>query len=1397
MSNLTLTNGKTTSNGGAIFDWTHDPYYYYYNGGAIHNRGNLTIINCNFTSNTAFNNGAGGAIYNDANLNVTGSSFINNGANKGGAIYNCANANVTFSRLSGNSAYQGNSIYNWIGTTDAQLNWWGSNAGPSGTVGTVNTGAWLILKITADTTIEYGETSDITVSMLNDSNGIYHNPSNGCLYNIPVALTGTKGTLSPSSAKTVNGIVQSVFTATSGGDAVINAIVDGQAVSIGIAVNPTYSTLTSVNNFKGQNVTLIVQVVDSDHNSVNEGQVTFKVNGTIVRTVNVTSGQGKLNWTIPLNWNAGTYNITANYSATNYASSNSSAMLTVDKTPTILTLNNVSSFHNQYVNIIANLTDYYGNALGGRTVNFTINGDPTTYTATTLANGLATINYQIIQDTNSYSISSSFSGDSNHLSSTSNIGNLNVSKTPTNTTVNSLNNFSGQNVTLAAQVLDYYNQPVPNGQVRFTIGNATPVTVNVVSGIATTIWTIPYSWTAGNYNIVAEYLGTNNLTVSNAVGTLTADKIPTNLTLSNVSNFWHQYVDIVATLTDYYGAPLAGKNITITLNGDSVTYNLTTNSSGSATLNYQINQDSGNYSVSGLFNGDSNYLPTSNLANLNVIKTPTSISIDTVNNFSGQTVTLIAHIVDYYNQTVKSGQVRFTVGNTTPVTVNVVSGLATLNGTIPLSWAVGNYNITAEYLGTSNLTVSNATGTLNVDRTPVNVTVEAGNNFYHQYVDIIANITDYYGNPLVNKLVTFQIDGDSSNYTANTDSNGLAALQYQIVQNVGNYNIKAMFGGDVDYLNSTNNGTLAVTKTPAQLTMNNITSFPGQSVNLTASVFDYYNSTLDDGLVTFKVNGTIAGTTNVSSGVAILSNWQISSSWDAGNYEITAEYTENNDYLSNSTNSTLIANLIPTSITIDPLTGYKSANVTLSAKIVNLVNYISLQGKSIDFYVNGTKVGSGLVNEDGIATYNYHILENIGTYDITAIFSEDSQFTASNNTNTLTVDPTLTNVTMNPISGYRGDNIPLNAKLWDLIFDIPVNGRTIDFFINGTNVGSNTTDINGIATFSYTIVENIGDYVLSTVFNGDEQFGASNGTTILSVNATPTTIVIENVTTNKGQNVVLNATLWDTYRNQTIAGQNITFKVNGAVIGSVITDTNGTAILNYTVDLIGGKYPIETEFAGDTQYANSSAIGTLKVLSANLYIQVKTSKNNPKLGKKFTLTYKLGNKGPDSANNVIVTIFMPKGFQITGITGDGNWTYNQYNNTITWTLKTVEVGDPYLYITGKNTNTGNHIFASSISSETYNSNTEGVTSIKIVTPTNKNNHHTNTVTVKAATQINTANATTGNATDNQNTTNTTSDSNSTTAEKTPVNWLSYWWILILLILVAGGYWYLLANNKGE
>ena len=147
-----------------------------------------------------------------------------------------------------------------------------------------------------------------------------------------------------------------------------------------------------------------------------------------------------------------------------------------------------------------------------------------------------------------------------------------------------------------------------------------------------------------------------------------------------------------------------------------------------------------------------------------------------------------------------------------------------------------------------------------------------------------------------------------------------------------------------------------------------------------------------------------------------------------------------------------------------------------------------------------------------------------------------------------------------------------------------------------------------------------------------------------------------------------------------------------------------------------------------------------KIPSAYLYLLITSSNNNPKVNEPFTITYKLGNNGPDSASNVTMTIPLPLDFILTNITGDGNWTINKTTNIITWTLTNVTVGDPYLYITGNINKNGVYVFGSNITSETYNLNTQGVTPITItstnpVNPTRPTTPNTKTTLNADTTKI--------------------------------------------------------------
>ena len=88
----------------------------------------------------------------------------------------------------------------------------------------------------------------------------------------------------------------------------------------------------------------------------------------------------------------------------------------------------------------------------------------------------------------------------------------------------------------------------------------------------------------------------------------------------------------------------------------------------------------------------------------------TTVKVDPVSNFPGQTVSIKAHVYDENGDPVNGGIVTFTVfGNT--YTASVTAGIATLTLTIPFGTAPGSYNILTIYDGTgTDYTNSNTTG---------------------------------------------------------------------------------------------------------------------------------------------------------------------------------------------------------------------------------------------------------------------------------------------------------------------------------------------------------------------------------------------------------------------------------------------------------------------------------------------------------------------------------------------------------------------------------------------------------------------------------------------------------------------------------------------------------------
>ena len=602
-----------------------------------------------------------------------------------------------------------------------------------------------------------------------------------------------------------------------------------------------------MHDFAGQTVTLTAHVNDYYNNLVNTGKVNFNVNGVDAGNAPVVNGVATLTWTVPSGWNVGSYIITADFNGTgtNYLNSTNTGTLTVDQTPTTVTVTPTHNFAGQTVILAANVKDYYNQPLNGGKVNFIVNGvDAGT---ATVSGGVATLTWTVPSGWNvgPYSVTANFNGTSTNYVNSTNSGTLTVDQTPTNVTVTSVHNFAGQIVNLIAYITDYYNQKVNNGQVQFKVDNASPVTVNVVNGVAEfDNWQIPFNWNANTYQITAEFLETTEYLTSSNSSNLNVDQTPTSVTVTPAHNFAGQTVDLKANVEDYYNNPVSAGRVIFIVNG--VNAGTADINGGSATLTWTIpsNWNVGPYIITAIFDGTgTNYVNSTNTNTLTIDKTPTNINVTPMNNFAGQDVNLTATVKDYYGNLVNGGIITFTIdhaGTTVNVgTANVNGGVATLNWQIPGDWSIGTYTINASFDGTeTNYDNSTDSGILTVDPMHTHLIVDNATENKGKTTNLKATLTDYYGNPVSGKTITFKVNNVSVPGSATTDANGVATLPYTVDLVGGSYVITAEFAADVDYASSTGNGTLKVPQSNVyiQVTPSKTNPTVGENIVITVKV---------------------------------------------------------------------------------------------------------------------------------------------------------------------------------------------------------------------------------------------------------------------------------------------------------------------------------------------------------------------------------------------------------------------------------------------------------------------------------------------------------------------------------------------------------------------------------
>jgi hypothetical protein len=291
-----------------------------------------------------------------------------------------------------------------------------------------------------------------------------------------------------------------------------------------------------------------------------------------------------------------------------------------------------------------------------------------------------------------------------------------------------------------------------------------------------------------------------------------------------------------------------------------------------------------------------------------------------------------------------------------------------------------------------------------------------------------------------------------------------------------------------------------------------------------------------------------------------------------------------------------------TTITAVNTSGTIGQIIAIQATARRADNNQPLADVTVQFRINGTLINTDQTDANGLAIIFYRLPESLGTGNktITATMLGDGTYNGSTDTATLTVNKANTNFTLPAASGAIGQTVALTATLRRTPDSELLSGKTVTFKVNGTVIGTAVTNANGVATFNYAIPASlgVGNRTLSVEFAGDTLHNPSSANSTLTVNKANTAMIVDSVTGTIGQSVNLTATLRRTTDNVLLTGRTVTFKLNGLVIGTAVTNVSGVAILMWTVTNGSlGSNTLGAEFAGDTLYNASSSTANFKRMS--------------------------------------------------------------------------------------------------------------------------------------------------------------------------------------------------------
>lgn len=477
-----------------------------------------------------------------------------------------------------------------------------------------------------------------------------------------------------------------------------------------------------------------------------------------------------------------------------------------------------------------------------------------------------------------------------------------------------------------------------------------------------------------------------------------------------------------------------------------------------------------------------------------------------------------------------------------------------------------------------------------------------------QKINLAAKLTDAATKAvLAGKTLQFLADGQSVG-SADTNASGVAVVPYTVplAGAIGDRAITVTFVGDNVATPATGTAVLKVTRAQAKAYVAAPTpTAAGAYIRIYAYLWRVADGAMLAGKqVVFQFNGLAAGqaTTNAQGYAEV---WYLVPSTTApGARPVAVSYAGDSDLAPASATGAATVNAgTPTSLYVSSPSGGIGGTVTLYAYLRRTTDNAMLAAMTVDFLVDGTKVGSARTDGNGYAAIAYRIPVDMaaGSHRVSASFIGDGTYRAAARDATMTVTTAWATVLSMPsFTGSRGLPVTLYAYLYRANDKLMLDGKTVSFKIDGSTVGTAVTDANGKATLAYTVpaATSVGVHTVISDYAGDTQYTPASRSGTISVAAKgDVSLYAPVLTAYRGTTATLYTYVKNKGNGALLGGKTVRFELDGVTVGTAVSNSAGYASCAYAIAASAptGLRTLKIVFDGDATFNPGSGVGSLTV----------------------------------------------------------------------------------------------------------------------------------------------------------------------------------------------------------